>query len=58
MEDLSPEAAALLRAHRGAFRPQAADRERVFQSLTRALGENAVLGGAGGGATAKSAHLP
>jgi hypothetical protein len=37
--DLSPGAAALLRAGRGAFRPDEADRERILRSLPLALGE-------------------
>jgi hypothetical protein len=44
MADLRPGARALVRAGRAAFRPQAEDRERVLQSLTRTLGESATLG--------------
>jgi hypothetical protein len=44
MADLRPEARALVRAGKTAFRPHAADRERVLQSLTRTLGESATLG--------------
>lgn len=44
MPDLRPDARALLRAGKDAFRPQVGDRERVLQSLTRALGEGATSG--------------
>ena len=44
MRELSPGAAALVRAGRSAFRPEASDRERLLQSLTRTLGENALHG--------------
>ena len=46
MADLSPDARALIRAGRTAFRPQPSDRERVLQSLTQALGESASVGAA------------
>ena len=45
MRDSSPDAAALLRAGRSAFRPDASDKDRVLQSLTRTLGEGALLAG-------------
>jgi hypothetical protein len=41
--ELTPDAAALLRAGRAAFRPDASDRERVLHSLGGALGEGALL---------------
>ncbi len=44
MADLKPDARALIRAGKAAFRPQAEDRERVLESLTRTLGEGATLG--------------
>ena len=44
MADLRPDARALIRAGKTALRPQAEDRERVLQSLTRVLGEGATLG--------------
>ncbi|MGO9834460.1 MAG: tetratricopeptide repeat protein [Polyangiaceae bacterium] len=44
MADLRPGARALIRAGKTAFRPQAEDRERVLQSLTRTLGEGATFG--------------
>ena len=44
MADLRPDARALIRAGKTAFRPQAEDRERVLQSLTRTLAEGATLG--------------
>jgi hypothetical protein len=44
MADLRPDARALIHAGKTAFRPQAGDRERVLQSLTRTLGESATLG--------------
>jgi hypothetical protein len=43
MRDSNPDTAALLRAGREAFRPQASDRERVLRSLAGALGEGALL---------------
>lgn len=46
MADLRPDARALIRAGRTAFRPQPSDRERVLQSLTQALGESASVGAA------------
>ena len=46
MADLRPDARALIRAGKTAFRPQVEDRERVLQSLTRTLGEGATLGAA------------
>ncbi len=45
MRDKSPDPAALIRAGRTAFRPESSDRERVLQSLTRALGDGAFLEG-------------
>ncbi len=45
MRDKSPDAAALIRAGRTAFRPESSDRERVLQSLTRTLGGGAFLDG-------------
>jgi hypothetical protein len=39
MPDLSPDAAALIRSGRTAFRPDASDRDRVLQSLRQTLGE-------------------
>ena len=44
MADLRPDARALIRAGRTAFRPQPSDWERVLQSLTQALGESASVG--------------
>lgn len=44
MADPRPDARALIRAGKTAFRPQAEDRERVLQSLTRTLGEGATAG--------------
>lgn len=55
MSKLSPDAAALVRAGRTAFRPEALDRERVLESLTRALGDSAPQGGAPHAELAKSA---
>ena len=46
MADLRPDARALIRAGKTAFRPQAGDQERVLQSLTQRLGESATLGAA------------
>jgi hypothetical protein len=46
MSELTPEAAAFVRAGRTAFGPEPGDRERVLQSLTRTLGEGALLDGA------------
>jgi hypothetical protein len=46
MSELSRGAAALVRAGRTAFRPEASDRERMLQSLTRTLGDSAFLDGA------------
>jgi len=43
MSDLSPEAAALLRAGRNAFRPNAGDRERVLRSLSATFADRADL---------------
>ncbi len=40
MSDLSRDASALLRAGRDALRPNGADRDRVFRSLTAALGQS------------------
>jgi len=54
MRELTPEAAALMRAGRSAFRPGAADRDRVMQSLTQALGEAPVQEDAGRGGAGKS----
>jgi hypothetical protein len=56
MRELSPDA--LIRAGRTAFRPEAADRERMLQSLTRTLGESALLDGSPHGGLAKSAPTP
>jgi hypothetical protein len=55
MSELSRGAAALVRAGRTAFRPEASDRERMLQSLTGALGDGALLGGASQAPLAKSA---
>jgi hypothetical protein len=44
MADLRPDARALIRAGKSAFRPQSGDRERVLVSLTRSLGEGAKVG--------------
>jgi hypothetical protein len=44
MSDPRPDARALIRAGKSAFRPQPGDRERVLESLTRSLGEGAKLG--------------
>jgi hypothetical protein len=44
MGALRPEARALIRTGKTAFRPEAGDRERVLQSLTRTLGESATAG--------------
>jgi hypothetical protein len=55
MGELSPKAAAFVRAGRTTFRPDASDRERVLQSLTRTLGEDALLDGAPGAELAKRA---
>jgi hypothetical protein len=55
MGELSPEAAAFVRAGRTTFRPDASDRERVLQSLTRTLGEDALFDGAPSAKLAKSA---
>jgi hypothetical protein len=46
MSDLSEDAAALIRAGRTAFRPGAADRDRVLDSLNGILAESAALDGA------------
>jgi hypothetical protein len=43
MGELTPDAAALLRAGRASFRPDASDRERVLHSLGGALGEGALI---------------
>jgi hypothetical protein len=56
MDDLTPDA--LVRAGRSAFRPEASDRERVLQSLTRTLGESALLDGPQHGGLAKRAFGP
>jgi hypothetical protein len=56
MRELSPDA--LIRAGRAAFRPDASDRERMLQSLTRTLGESALLDGSPPGDLAKSAPMP
>jgi hypothetical protein len=45
MRDESSERAALIRAGRTAFRPDPSDRERVLESLTRALGPGALVDG-------------
>ncbi len=45
MAELKPDKDALLRAGRAAFRPHAADRDRVRQSLARTLGESTLLEG-------------
>lgn len=50
MPDLSPDAAALLRAGREGFRPTASDRERVLESLSGRLGDGILLDGRGAGA--------
>ncbi len=55
MAKLSPEAAAFVRAGRATFCPDASDRERVLQSLTRTLGEDALLAGAPSAKLAKGA---
>jgi hypothetical protein len=55
MGELSPEAAAFVRAGRTTFNPDASDRERVLQSLTRTLGEDALFEGAPSAKLAKSA---
>jgi len=55
MNDLSPQAAALIRAGRTAFRPDPADRDRVLASLGAALGEAAVSDGAHDAARANAA---
>lgn len=44
MSDLRPDARALIRAGKAAFRPRAGDRERVLESLARSLGQGANLG--------------
>lgn len=54
-DDLTPEAAALVRAGRSAFRPTDSDRERVLHSLTGALGESAALGAANNAGPANAA---
>jgi hypothetical protein len=46
MADLRPDARAVIRAGKAAFRSQAGDQERVLQSLARRLGESATLGAA------------
>jgi hypothetical protein len=56
MRESSPDA--LIRAGRTAFRPEAADRERMLQSLTRTLGASALLDGSPPGGVAKSAAAP
>jgi hypothetical protein len=38
-----PDIAALIHTGRAAFRPQRSDRDRILQSLTRALGEGSAL---------------
>jgi hypothetical protein len=50
MPDLTPEAAALLRAGREGFRPTASDRERVLEALSARLGESILLDDPGAGA--------
>ncbi|MBV9947817.1 MAG: hypothetical protein JOZ69_13265 [Myxococcales bacterium] len=55
MRDLSPEALALLRAGRTAFRPDASDRDRVLLSLASALGDRALLDPPGGSGPAGGA---
>jgi hypothetical protein len=47
MGDLTPEASALIRAGRTAFRPDATDRDRVLDSLRVKLGDAAFLDGPG-----------
>ena len=44
MQELTAEAAILIRATRNAFRPTCSDRERVLWSLRRVLGEGVHLG--------------
>jgi hypothetical protein len=48
-DESSPDAAALIRAGRAAFRPDAADRARVLRALEGTLGEGALRGEPGGG---------
>jgi hypothetical protein len=55
MSEPKPELASLIRAGRTAFRPEATDRDRVRQSLSRILGEGALLGGTHHAASLKSA---
>ena len=54
MPELKPDKDALMRAGRTAFRPQAADRVRVRQSLARTLGESTFLEGSHSPRTTKS----
>ena len=54
MPELKPDMDALMRAGRTAFRPQAADRDRVRQSLARTLGESTLLEGSHPPRTTKS----
>jgi hypothetical protein len=55
MRELSSEAAALIRAGRSAFRPEAADRDRVLQSLTLALRDSSSIEDARQAETSKQA---
>jgi hypothetical protein len=57
MSERKPELASLIRAGQTAFRPEPSDRDRVLQSLTRTLGEGALLGGRHPAASAKSAAM-
>jgi hypothetical protein len=45
MSKLNPEAQALVRAGRHAFRPSNADRERALRALRAKLGDSVVFGG-------------
>jgi hypothetical protein len=56
MPDLSPEAQALVRSGRHAYRPNEADRERVLDALRGQLGDAVVLGAAAPRSFAASAH--
>jgi hypothetical protein len=61
MRESNPETEALIRAGRAAFRPQASDRDRVLESLGRALGADAVVDGTPNGKPGNSmppARLP
>ncbi len=57
MSELSPDAVALIRAGRSAFRPDASDRERVLVALSGALGPGAALDGARQAGGAKLAGM-